>query len=237
VKNFFSFTVFFAILATPACARAQTRIERSLRLKPGNYWVYKGTVAWSCSAAGHPDHVCRKPIFWKSEILEQQARGSLKAYLVNGSFDDLPWYTPGKKPDRYLWVVYANRFYTLRADDDLARRLHDPQDSLLSLLEKEQPVLQFPLQTGRCTEELKPEEPRQRNDLMYCWHVVKQQAAKIRRSNGRSNRQAVWTAMYQTGPDDERLKFVPGMGFISFDYNHHGTASEAHVHLAKARLR
>ncbi|HKT49117.1 MAG TPA: hypothetical protein VJV96_02410 [Candidatus Angelobacter sp.] len=237
MKTLFSLSLYLAVLAIPHYLAAQVPIERSLRLNPGNYWVYKGTVAWSCPVASHPDRVCRKEIFWKSEIVEEQTRPNLKAYLVHGSFDDLSWYVPGKQPDHYLWLVYGNRFYTLRADQDMIRRFHDSTDTLLSLIEKEQPTLQFPLQTGQCTQELKPEEPRQRKDLLYCWHFEKQNAGPVKFASSKSQKRSVWSAIYQTMPDEEVLKFASGVGFTSFDYSHHGTAAEAHVQLAHAHLR
>lgn len=236
-KDRISLAWYLVFLAIAPCAFTETSPEQALPLKPGNYWVYTGTVSWSCNVPGHPGHVCRKQIVWKSEIVEEQARGSLRAYLVNGSFDDLPWYAPGTKPHRYLWIVYANRFYTLHADADLLRRFHDPKDAMVDLIEKEQPVLQFPLQPGQCARELKPESG-QVGDSSYCWYVEKKESRQVKvASYNPDPKQAVWSVVYRTAPDDEELKFAPGVGFVAFDYSHHGTVSEAHVQLTDIRLR
>jgi hypothetical protein len=212
-------------------------IEMQLRLKTGNYWVYRGTVEWTyVSHVELPARSGKKQITWKSEIVEEIDRGPLKAYVVVGSFDDLPWYEPGKKPGKYLWIVYENRFYTRALDADTLARVRDITDPLVSLIERDQPVLQFPLSLNRCTTELKPEEPK-RDDLNYCWYI----AEKIRRRAGIQDLPfsltEVWTAEYKTMPDYQALSFAPGTGFVAFDFSHHGTLSEAHVKLVEAHLR
>ena len=144
-------------------------IEEQLKLQPGNYWIYTGTVAWADESK--PAHQGSDQITWKVEILEATTRADLKAYVVNGSFDDLLWYSPGKKPDQYLWIVYKNRFYTKLLNTELRERLRNRQDDLISVIEGDQPVLQFPLQLNQCTTELKPEDSTHRDDLRYCWYL------------------------------------------------------------------
>ena len=217
-------------------AGSQT-VEMQLRLKTGNYWVYRGEVQWTYLSHGEqPARFGKKQITWKSEIVEEIDRGILKAYVVNGSFDDLPWFEPDKKPGKYLWIVYENRFYTRALDADTQARVRDVTDPLVSLIESDQPVLEFPLRLNRCTTELKPEEPK-RDDLNYCWYI----AEKTRRRAGIQDvpfsLTEVWTAHYKTTPDYQALSFAPGTGFVAYDFSHHGTLSEAHVKLAEAHLR
>jgi len=211
-------------------------LEQELRLKAGNYWVYRGTVEWTYVDTT-PPQFGKKRITWKSEILEETARGDLKAFLVQGSFFDLPWYEPDTRPGQYIWIVYRDRFYSIAVDPEILARFHDARDSLIDLVLAEEPILQAPLHLGRCTVGLKPTEPRQRPDLRYCWYLENRRKQNFDVIGPAHNLKTVWTARYQTLPSHEILGFAPGIGFVSFDFSHHGTLSEAHVKLVKARLQ
>ena len=216
---------------------ASEPIEMQLRLKTGNYWIYQGIVEWTYVSHGEqPARFGKKEITWKSEIVEEIDHGLLKAYIVSGSFEDLPWYEPGKKPGKYLWIVYKNRFYTRTLDPETLTRVRDKADALVTLIESDQPVLQFPLQLNRCTSELKPDQPA-RDDLNYCWYVAGKTRRGVRSSGVPPSPAEIWTANYRTMPDFQALSFAPGTGFVAYDFSHHGTLSEAHVKLVEAHLR
>lgn len=231
--------MFVLLLVSSAAVSLEKSPEQSLRLKPGNYWVYKGTVEWTEPAPGGasgsgPSH--KKEITWKTEIIEEQARGALKAYLVKGAFNDLPWYEPDRKPGSYIWVVYASRLFILPADPDLLQRFHDPADTFVTAVANQEPVLQFPLRPHRCTSELEPEEPRTRTDLMYCWYV-EARATKPLKPNLPEHGPEAWNVIYQSNPDHQIIGLVPGTGFVSYDFSHHGTLAEAHVRLVDSHLQ
>lgn len=40
-----------------------------------------------------------------------------------------------------------------------------------------------------------------------------------------------WRVVLVTGPDDETMDFVPGVGVTYFEYNHHGTVASCKVEL------
>jgi hypothetical protein len=226
-------SVFMLVIAGQGSG-SQT-IEEQLKLQAGNYWIYKGKVAWADESK--PAHEGSDQITWKVKILEATVRGDLKAYVVNGSFDDLTWYSPGKKPDQYLWIVYKNRFYTKLLNTELRERVRDPLDDLTSVIEGDQPVLQFPLQLNQCTTELKREDSGQREDLRYCWYLSGRSRQPLGVKSFTRRRVTTWTASYQTAPDDQILSFAPGVGFVAYDFSHHGTIAEAHVKLVEAHLR
>jgi hypothetical protein len=47
-------------------------VEMQLRLKTGNYWVYRGEVQWTYLSHGEqPARFGKKQITWKSEIVEE----------------------------------------------------------------------------------------------------------------------------------------------------------------------
>jgi hypothetical protein len=231
-----------AVSMTSGMAVAQQPPEDELRLKPGNYWVYRGVVKWAYpstpeeQARQAPARLGKKQIVWKLQILEEVTRDDLKAYLVKGSLDQLSWYAPGKKEEQSLWIVCKDRFYMLVMDPDLLRRFRDPTDSLVSAVLKEEPVLQFPSRLSQCTTPIAPDQPRQRDDLFYCWYLEDKKLLEVAHISGVTGPLTVWKAWYRSLPDHQIYGFAPGWGFVSYDFSHHGTPSEAHVKLVEAHL-
>jgi hypothetical protein len=220
----------------------QQHPEDQLRLKAGNAWLYRGVVEWTEpstpeeQARNAPPRFGKKQITWKTEIVEQIDKGELKAYVVNGSFENLPWYEPGKNSsEQYLWIVYEHRFFSLMLTSELMQRLGDPNDSLISAVLNEEPVLKFPLREGQCTVAIEPKEVRERQDLFYCWYLEHKKEADIR-VTGLGAIRDVWNAWYRSNPDHQILGFAPGVGFVSYDFSHHGTLSETHIKLVEAHL-
>jgi hypothetical protein len=220
----------------------QEHPELQLRLKAGNAWIYQGVVEWTEAstpeeqARNAPPRFGKKQITWKTEIVEQINKGDLKAYVVNGSFENLSWYEPGKdSSEQYLWIVYRDRFFSLLLTEDLMQRLRDPNDSLISAVVSEEPVLEFPLRETTCTVAIEPREVRKFDNGFYCWYVEHKKETDIRVA-GVGPIRDVWLAWYRSNPDHQILGFAPGVGFVSYDFSHHGTLSEAHVKLVEARL-
>ena len=222
-----------ALLIAPIAA--QERIDQQLALKPGNYWIYSGTVTWTEPGPEVRTHT--KKVRLKTEILEKTQHGELEAYLVNGSFDDLPWFDPGREPGQYLWIVYEQRFFISQLDGKVLRRFRDSSDSLLDVVERDEPVLQFPLELDSCTEPLNPDSSEHRADGFYCWHLEERGTSTLKIPGVRHSPVTVWKDWYRSLPDHQILVFAPGIGFISYDFGHHGTPSEAHVKLVEAHLR
>jgi len=224
-------TLLIAPLFLSATDNHPASLDRLLRLRKGNYWIYSGTVKWDASQG----RIGKAEIRWKSEIIDEAARGDLKAFLVEGDPTDLAWYTPGKKPGLHLWIVYKDRFYMVEADDAIVKRFKSPQDPLTDLVEAEDPVLQLPITLKRCTQPIKVEEPRERTDLMYCWYIDQKHVEQLNASGAPASAE-VLELSNRTAPDDEELGVAPETGIVSYDYSHHGTVSEAHVKLVEAHL-
>jgi hypothetical protein len=221
------------LLAVPA--QAQQSLEQMLRLKPGNSWTYRGTAEWV--ATGQKSGTASKQITWKSEITEASVHGPLKAYLVHGSVSDLPWYEPGREPGDHLWIVYQDRFYQLPMEPALLNRFHDPNDTLLDLIDAEEPVIQLPLRQSECTAPLHAKEKQERSDLFYCWHFEEKKPQTIHVKGVRSQTADEWQLWYRSNPDHQIWSLVPGIGFTAYDFSHHGTVSEVHVKLVEAHLK
>lgn len=230
-------TIFFTALVTASsCLTFAQDMQDQLRLKAGNYWVYEGTVEWTFVNTV-PARIGKKHITWKSEILEGTTRGDLKAFLVLGSVADLAWYEPGMKRGQYIWIIHRNRFFIIAADPKILARFRNPKDPLRDMVLAEEPILQFPLRLRSCTVEIKPEEPRQRTDSRYCWYLQNRRKEMLNIGGVPPNVVEVWTTRYQTIPLHEALGFAPSVGFVTYDFSHHGTIAEAHVKLIEAHLQ
>jgi hypothetical protein len=223
------------LLSIPAFSQSPKSLEQILRLKPGNFWTYRGTVGWV--DANQKSGSASKEITWKSQIMEESTHGQLKAWLVHGSVADLPWYSPDTQPQDHLWIVYQDRFYALPMQPDLLARFHDPGDNLMDLIDSEEPMIQLPLRESECTAPLYAKEQRTRNDLFYCWHFEDKQPQTIHVKGVHSQTADAWELWYRSNPDHQIWSLVPGIGFIAYDFSHHGTVSEVHVKLVEAHLK
>jgi len=209
-----------------------------LRLKPGNYWIYSGTAeSADSSRPGESPSVNRFPVRWKVEILEETARDDLRAYLVRGGFLDLTWFAAGRNRGDYLWIVYGGRFYVLQANPDLLKAFRDPKASLLEQIKREQPMIQLPLTDSSCAEPLEEGDELKRDDLFYCWHFEDKTRIRLQAVGLTKRNAEVWSLWYRTNPDHQIVGFVPHIGFVSYDFAHHGTPSQAHVKLVAAHLK
>lgn len=213
-------------------------VQELLALKAGNSWSYQGTVKWTTVAtAAHPSVVREKEITWKTEVQEESAHGQLKAYLLHGSVDDLLGYDPDNRPAYYLWIVYQDRLFTLQAAPDIIRRFHDSNDPLTDLVGTSEPVMQLPMELGKCTTPLHPKEKRERDDLFYCWHFEQAEPQVLHIRGVPSQTSPQWDVAYRTMPDHQIWHISPGIGITAYDYSHHGTVSESHVKLVEAHLQ
>lgn len=211
-----------------ASPQQNSSLEALLRLKPGNYWVYRGTA--------FSDH-SKFPVTWKIEILEEATHDALHAYLVRGGFLDLAWFDKYRSPRSYVWIISKDRFYVLDASPELLKSFHDPKDTLQTQIASEEPLIELPLTPSTCTRALHPAEEIKRDDLFYCWHFEDKTSQKLTVRGISQQRTIVWNLVYRTNPDHQILGFAPGIGFVSYDFAHHGTPAEAHVKLLEAHLK
>ena len=233
-------SILLLVFAAHAVARAKNNdnLESMLRLQVGNSWVYQGTAEWDAAAAGAENPRIRKAaITWKIEVLERQDHGDAHGYLVRGSFSDLPWYQPSTQRGLHLWIIYQNRFYEISADARMLRRFHDPKASLTEAIRQEQPLIQLPLDTGKCAQALVPNPEEERHDLMYCWYIDSQMVKAVQVAGIAARSATVSQLWFRSNPEHEILEFAPGIGMLSFIYAHHGSTSNVDVHLVKADLK
>ena len=223
-------------LATATAAEAPP----ALPLSTGAAWIYRGTVhridpRSECTG----ERPCRRrkedrTWTWTVEVGRTVRHGQMTLAALKGFLDDLVWYAD-EAPARgdYLLVCMDDgRVYLLKGQDggEIHRWLEDPSLLLPRLIERHL-LLVLPLVSGEafgC-------EEGSRGD--YCRMVGAAAPFKPRASAAPppAGAQLEYSLTYRTRPDDQAMKFVPGVGITSYDYHHHGTLYDVHMSLLRYR--
>ena len=157
--------------------------------------------------------------------------GSFEIAVMKGHPGDLCWYEPGKAPSSYLIVWRDNKYYKIRINNDFDKLISD--DKYLSTKTNFNSLfLVAPLKKDM---EFGNDPDMPRDDTFYEWVVEDEQKGNLSHVIGTSQRKTFskYTLIYRTMPDHQIVGFVPFVGITRFRYVHHGTVSEADVHLAE----
>lgn len=200
-------------------------------LEAGFEWVYRAQVSWT-----EPDHQPReKELQWRIRVLEVRRRKSQVIARIEGWLEDLAWYEPGKKPGNHVLVYDAKRGLHL-LEDSTAQALWNrlgaaPKESVSEAeLEKSERLLPAEISEGLVWGD---SESLARNDSMYVRRVEETGTQGLDALGGWSGRKRApfFRIAYRTNPDHSLMDFVPGLGFTSFTYVHHGTVSGCEMKL------
>jgi hypothetical protein len=185
----------------------------------GDYYLYRGIIAWSDGNGVHTNTV-----EWKTEVLDSfHHKGASGAY-VRGFPTDLSGFEPGATPKDHILYWDGKRHVFLTAQNmtpewNALKKSPKPK-ARLSRLEEEFSI-QIPLVKGQTYggDQVPP-----RTDHFYSWYVedVSRFTNTIPNVPRRENRQKA-TLVYRTNPDHILIEFVPGIGVIRYNYNHHGS--------------
>lgn len=184
-------------------------------------WTYRAEVAWT--PTGTSD-VRRRIITWTTTVLTVQGSGNTIAATVRGWLSDLAWWEPGHTPATFVLACQDGRVYLFRPAVGGAPALADALVSGARSLTPEDLILQFPLRTGA----LFGRDAADRPDTFYAWYV--ESAVPMSRDVRRFQpglTDSVYSVIYRTMPDHERVHFAPGLGVTAYQYSHHGTVAEA----------
>ena len=203
---------------------ANAKVGEGFPLKAGSYWVYKGTVKWQDGTEAKETSVA-----WRMEVIRSERVGKYEVTFLEGHPEDLAWFTPGKPRGIHVFVNDGGRYYELGSVTDPGSLLAD-EATLESHLQPESVFLELPLNKGMC---LGRAPDIQRDDNMYCWSVGAPTSYAPQGVTGipSGNPFFDYELSFRSLPDHTMIHFVPGIGITSFVYGHHGTLSEADVHL------
>lgn len=223
--------VFGLCLALPAIGLAEG--ADPFPLVKGNYWVYRGLTRWTPE---NSHEVRENVITCRMEVVNTLRKGNLRAAVLKGHPQDLAWYQDGKEAGDYLIVrVGAERFYlyTYSMNKVVAALRESGPGAKSTVPEDPQSLfLDLPLKLWKRFGE---PEMVERPDGWYCW-VVEEITRRHFADVAGIPPEKQWTEFQlalRSLPDHQIVNFVPGIGITRYRYAHHGTVSQADVHLVE----
>lgn len=238
------------LVAAPLSGAAQQgpSIEQLLQLKPGNYWVYKGTVQWANTPEGgiddiiEPDGTVEYPrdhgsyqVTYKIQVLEKYVHGPVTAYVVRGSLLDLiTYYGFDHEPELCVWVTYAGGFYNLGAVlPDFLKRVRDPADSLVEDIKQETPWITFPLHERKCPKS----ENSQLTDIVNCERGNRKQPLAVHLQGVNRTDAEIWEFASEDHVYVDVTRIALRVGIIQADNTDRELNHDMHVTLVEAHLQ
>jgi hypothetical protein len=197
-------------------------------MREGTHWIYRGIVRWSNGREGG----AVSKVTWKTEVSKVIRRGPLFAAVINGFPSDLDLSDGDPKPGNSLLIRTGKEdYYLIGADaaQESIKTLGTRNASLDGLLNADDLFLHLPLKPGA---KFCDAAGMARDDGMYCWVVSSVDQISLNDVKGLppGTREA-YEIRYVTLPDDTSIKFVPGVGIVSYKYHHHGTIADTELKL------
>jgi hypothetical protein len=210
---------------------SQLRPQNSFPMQEGTVWVYRGIVSWY-------DMQLKKRVKTavesKVEVLRVIHREGLVATVVRGFPSDHDWSEGEATRDNRLFVNSdTGEVYAFSGEDVVKnlKRIDDPRDSLQGMWTIDDLLMKLPLKKGR---KFCDAESRARTDDHYCWVVASVREVNLSDVKGlKTGTYTAYLLQYVTNPDDTEFEFVPGIGFISYRYHHHGTVADTEMKLVE----
>ena len=200
------------MIATLVTGRAAA-VELPFPMHVGDRWTYDATVEW----VGQGNVTKSASVPWTMKVVDVFKGPRVRAVVVQDFVSRLAWHNPDA-PKTPAYDVLVVRRDGLWLHDDVASR-EDARRVAKSASAGEtigHQLLRFPLHEKDCVDSA--EEP-DRHDGNYCWQLTRDES-----SRGRA-----WRIEYRSLPDYSRFDFTEGVGFTSYEYEHHGTVASVHA--------
>jgi len=200
-------------------------------MEVGFEWVYRGQVRWTEVGS----RVLEKELEWRVRVLEVLRRKRQVVARLEGWLEDLAWYEPGKHPGTYLLISDPQRGLHLLGDpaaQALWTRLRTSAAASVSAQDLEEADHLLPPELSEGMTWGDPESLARRDGL-YVRRVESVGTQGLEGLGGWTgpHRAPFFRIAYRTHPDHTLVEFVPGLGFTSFTYVHHGTVAECDMRL------
>ncbi|HEY0381792.1 MAG TPA: hypothetical protein VGC72_06300 [Candidatus Elarobacter sp.] len=191
----------------------------------GTTWTYAGTVRWT-PIGNHPRS---GTVRWTSAVADAFDDGEIAAALLKGGVWDLAWWSPDARAGSYLLLRVQTRYY-LVGDDAKAMfsAIRTSGRKALPADLEEKRWFETPRKPGRL---YRAPSVAPREDTRYGWLIASAPPVNAGLARMKTATRSAYVLSYITLPDEESLTVLPGVGVTSFAYLHHGTVSEANVHL------
>ena len=242
------------LVLSPCGARARSGPPRTdfsaplLPLKKGAVWVYRG----SAEVAGAPESPSAAPKVLRSKVVLRQKvkevfnyqlpAGHLRivAAIMEGHPQDLWFYEPSRRPCSYMLVeVDSNKvgklakLYMIDGDpvNKIKSLIQAGKDPSCELTEADL-IFQLPVQKNSCFGNTdKMQWP------MFAWNVDNIERADLSKvkkcslSHGKFAHASCYQLIYRANTDHTMAGFVPGLGYVDYSGEHHGTLANFNVQL------
>lgn len=217
----------FALLVVSGSAQDMPVIP----MAKGTVWIYSARVKWD---ADDTKVAGSKTIRWTVTVADSIQKDNVAAVLLKGGPWDLAWYDPNVKPREHLIVRLDSTYYLLHDEaaetlaDIKAGKTNDLKDRLADDI-----WFQVPMEIA---DDYCPPEAEERAP-MGCWSVEKITTTHSLKIPGLKTapEETEYLLTFMTNPDTEMVTLVPGVGIISWWYQHHGTVAEASLKLVEFR--
>jgi hypothetical protein len=227
-----AFHILVSLLAVAAPAQSNISVEAPIfPMAKGTAWVYSARVKWATKGT---EVGGTKTLRWTVTVADSVQKGDVAAALLKGGPWDLAWYEPTVKPREHLIVRVGSAYYLLHDEaaetlaDIKAGKTRDLKDRLADDI-----WFQLPMEISDnfCSPEEEERAP------MGCWSVEKITTTHSLKVPGLKPRpeSTEYLLTFMTNPDTEMVTLVPGLGILSWWYQHHGTAAEASLKLLEFR--
>lgn len=199
-------------------------------MKVGTYWVYEGTVSWHDPEKDAP---ATEKVSWRMTVDKVIHRDGLVATVVTGFPADLDWSGGTAEPKQWLILEDAKHqvHYVNLGPDFEFTKYEKGKQSFDKFLVEDTLLFEWPLKKGAkfCNA-----EEQNRDDMMYCWYVAKEERRKLDTVKGVSaDERDVFELKYVSNPDDTSMELAPGIGLVSYQYHHHGSMADTELQLVE----
>jgi len=199
-------------------------------MKEGTSWIYRGIVRWYDMQS--QKRVASR-VKSRSEVIRVIRRNGLVATVIRGFPADFDWSEGNVARSDLLFVRTEDDrlhwFTNGREIEEKLTRLTDPHDSLQGMLTEDDLLMKLPPKKGM---KFCDNESKARPDDRYCWVIASEREVTLNGVKGlEPGKRTAFLLQYVTLPDDTELEFVPGVGFISYRYHHHGSVADTEMSL------
>lgn len=227
-----SFAVAVMLMAGVSRVFAAERLPSPIPLAEGTRWTYEATVKWTSVAGEGPSGIRTGRFQWTASIVKCIEGKNRRAAVIHAWPDELIGVDPAPPAGYGVLLESGNRLYRFRADNQLqAERLaRELAAATASLPRSAEVYLDLSLRVGKRWGD--PGNDLKREDGFYCWRVETQNEQPLQvKGVVRPKSAVVFTVAYRTLPDHQIVTITPGIGILSFQYEHHGTVATSDVRL------
>jgi len=199
-------------------------------MTPGTYWVYKGSVRWYDFEHHRPT---TKTVSIKMTVQKVIDRPDFTAVVISGFPGDLDW-SEGEWSAAPWLLIETNRHQVFLEGLDLdvdVSKLESDSTSFQKYMTEDSLIFQWPLKKGQ---KFCDAESKQRPDDRYCWVIATHSQKNLGAVKGiRAQLRDVFLLQNVTNPDDTQMELSPGIGFVSYQYHHHGSIADTRMSLVE----